>query len=202
MRKMFLAMQTSLDGYAAGPNDEMDWLPPFDDEMLWKTAHEEMWNNLRNVDTMVLGRITYQIWESYWPTARTNPMVSASDRRFSSFAEDTEKIVLSNTLSEARWKNTRLIGGDVKEELLKLKRQSGKDIAVVGGAGLARSVIGTGLIDEYMITVHPVLLGKGKPLFGDLVNPYRLKLLRTRDLGAGSVLLHYLHSPGTSASVE
>jgi dihydrofolate reductase len=129
-------------------------------------------------------------------------MVSASDRRFSSFAEDTEKIVLSNTLSEARWKNTRLIGGDVKEELLKLKRQSGKDIAVVGGAGLARSVIGTGLIDEYMITVHPVLLGKGKPLFGDLVNPYRLKLLRTRDLGAGSVLLHYLHSPGTSASVE
>ncbi|MBI0583552.1 MAG: dihydrofolate reductase [Methanomassiliicoccus sp.] len=200
MRKMSLAMQISLDGYAAGPNDEMDWLPPFNDELSWKSAHEEMWSNLSTVDTMVLGRKTYQIWESYWPAVGMNPKSNDSDRRFSRLAEETDKVVLSNTLNEAKWKNTRLIGGNVKEELQKLKEGSGKDIAVVGGAGMARSVIGTGLIDEYMITVHPVLLGKGKPLFGDLVNPYRLKLVRTRDLGAGSVLLHYLYSRGASAS--
>lgn len=194
MRKMFLAMQTSFDGYAAGLNDEMDWLPPFDREELWKDAHEEMWNNLSTVDTMVLGRKTYQIWENYWPAAGTNPKSSDSDRRFSRFAEDTQKIVLSKTMSEANWKNTRLINSNVKEELQDLKEQSGGDIAVVGGAGLARSIIGMGLIDEYQVTVHPVLLGRGKPLFGEHEDRYQLELMRTRDLGSGSVLLHYRRS--------
>jgi dihydrofolate reductase len=191
MRKMFLAMQTTLDGYAAGPNDEMEWLPPFDNEQLWKEAHAEMWNNLRNVDTMVLGRRTYQIWEKFWPAAGANPKSSDSDRRFSRFAEDVQKIVLSNTLSEANWKNTQLINSNAKEELQDLKEQSGKDIAVVGGAGLARSIIGMGLIDEYQITVHPVLLGNGKPLYGQHDGRYDLELIRTKDLGAGSLLLHY-----------
>jgi dihydrofolate reductase len=191
MRKMILAMMSSLDGYAAGPNDEMDWLPPFNDELLWKEAHEEMWNNLNTVDTFVLGKRTYQIWASFWPMAGKNPQASESDRRFSRFADETQKIVLSTTLTEAKWKNSRLIKSNAKEELLKLKQQPGKNIAVAGGAGLARSVIGMGLIDEYMITVHPVLLGKGKPLFDGLDAPRKLKLVRTKDMGSGAVLLHY-----------
>ncbi len=63
MRKMILGMMLSLDGYAVGMNDEMDWLPPFDDARLWKDAHEEMWDQLNTVDTFVLGRVTYEIWE-------------------------------------------------------------------------------------------------------------------------------------------
>jgi dihydrofolate reductase len=191
MRKMILGMMSTLDGYAAGPNDEMDWLPPFNDESLWQDAHEEMWKQLNTVDTVVLGRVTYQIWEKYWPAAGRNPASSESDRRFSRFADETQKVVLSTTLNDVKWKNTMLIRGDPREELLKLKQQSGKDIAIAGGAGLARSVIGTGLVDEFLITVHPVLLGRGKPLFDGLESPLRLKLVRTRNLKSGAVLLHY-----------
>lgn len=191
MRKMILGMMVSLDGYAAGPNDEMDWLPRFDDERSWKDAHEEMWNQLSTVDTLVLGRVTYEIWEKYWPAAGKSPTSTDNDRRFSRFADDTQKVVLSTTLTDVKWENTRLITNDPKEELMKLKEQSGKDIAVAGGAGLARSVIGMRLVDEYLITVHPVLLGKGKPLFNGLDGPLRLKLMRTRNLNSGAVLLHY-----------
>lgn len=191
MRKMILSMMTSLDGYAAGPNDEMDWLPPFDDERLWKDVHAEMWNVLENVDTFVLGRRTYEIWEKYWPKAVKNPKVSDSDRRFSKFANDTLKVVLTNTLKEVKWKNSRLIKDSPKEALLKLKQQIGKNISIAGGAGLARSVIGMGLIDDYMITVHPVLLGKGKPLFGNLETPLKLNLVRTKKFKTGATLLHY-----------
>ncbi len=123
--------------------------------------------------------------------AGKNPASSESDRRFSRFADETQKVVLSNTLNEVKWKNSRLIKGNPKEELLKLKAQSGKNIAVAGGAGLARSVSGMGLIDEYLITVHPVLLGKGKPLFDGLDDRLKLKLVRTRNLESGAVLLHY-----------
>jgi dihydrofolate reductase len=195
MRKMILSMTVTLDGYAAGPNDEMDWLPPFDNERLWKDANEEMWNQLENVDAMILGRRTYELWEKYWPAAGKNPASSENDRRFSHFADDTQKIVLSTTLTDAKWKNSRLIRDNVKEELMKLKEGRGKNIAVVGGAGLARSVIGMGLVDEHIITVYPVLLGKGKPLFDGLDDRIRLRLVRTREMGAGAVLLHYRPEP-------
>jgi dihydrofolate reductase len=195
---MVLGMMTSLDGFAAGPNDEMDWLPPFSDESLWKDAHEEMWNQLNAVDTIVLGRVTYQIWEKYWPDAGKNPASSESDRLFSRFADSTQKVVLSNTLTDVSWKNSRLIRSNPKEELQKLKEQRGKNIAIAGGAGLARSVIGMGLVDEYLITVHPVILGKGKPLFGSLDTPIKLNLVRIRNLASGAVLLQYRTAPDTS----
>lgn len=67
MRKVILAMQMTLDGFSTGPNGEMDWLPLFSNEELWRDLHEEMWNHLRTVDTLLLGRVTYQIWEKYWP---------------------------------------------------------------------------------------------------------------------------------------
>jgi dihydrofolate reductase len=172
----------------------MDWLPPFDDERLWEEAHAEMWKNLEKVDTFVLGRRTYQIWENFWPTVAKNPNATDSDSRFSRFADETKKIVLSTTLTEAKWKNSRLISSNAKEELLRLKEQPGKDIAVAGGAGAARSIIGMGMVDDLMITVHPVILGKGKPLFDGIDTRQKLKLVRTKDMGSGAILLHYRQS--------
>lgn len=198
MRKMVLAMMASLDGFAAGPNGEMDWLPPFNDESLWKDTHEEMWNQLNAVDTIVLGRVTYQIWEKYWPTAGKNPASSESDRLFSRFADSTQKVVLSNTLEDVSWRNTKLIRNNHREELQNLKEKKGKNIAIAGGAGLARSVISMGLVDEYLITVQPVLLGKGKPLFGSLDVPIKLNLVRTRIMASGAVLLHYRPVPDSA----
>jgi dihydrofolate reductase len=91
MRKIILAMQMTLDGFSTGPKGEMDWLPPFDNAEAWKDLHQELWNQLDNADAMLLGRVTYQIWETYWPTAAANPKSSESDRKFSRFAEETQK---------------------------------------------------------------------------------------------------------------
>jgi dihydrofolate reductase len=191
MRKIILGMMMSLDGYAAGPNDEMDWLPAFDDESMWRDAHEEMWNVLDSVDTVLLGRRTYQIWEKYWPAAGKNPSSSKNDLRFSRFADETQKIVFSNTLKKVEWRNSRLVSGDISDEVLRLKGQPGKEIALAGGPGLARTFTDLGLVDEYRITVHPVILGKGKSLFAESTDRLRLRLVRTRPLRSGAVLLHY-----------
>jgi dihydrofolate reductase len=73
MRKVILSMQMMMDGFSTGPNDEMDYLPPFTNEMMWNDLHQEMWKNLEAADTFILGRRTYQIWEKYWPAAANNP---------------------------------------------------------------------------------------------------------------------------------
>jgi len=183
-------MMMSLDGFAAGPHDEMDWLPAFNDEEMWKDLHEAMWNQLRSVDTFLLGRVTYQIWEKYWPAAGMSPMSTQSDLDFSRFADTTQKVVFSRTLDRVDWKNTRLVRDHIPEEIARLKQQPGKNLAVAGGAGLARSFIQMGLVDDYQIIVHPVILGVGKPLFQDMAR-MNLRLLDTRPYRSGAVLLHY-----------
>src|SRR5688572_24077028 len=177
MRKVVLAMMVTLDGFAVGPKEEMDWLPPFNDEALWKDIHEEMWSQLRSVDTLLLGRVTYKIWETYWPAAATNPSSTRSDIEFSRYADRTQKVVFSKTLEKVEWKNTRLVKGNIAEEIAKMKRQPGKNLALVGGPGIAQTFMKLGLIDEYQITVHPVILGGGNPLFRDVGERRRLRLV-------------------------
>jgi len=191
MRKVILSMQMSLDGFAAGPNDEMDWLPPFQDQEAWRDIHEAMWAELRTVDTLLLGRVTYQIWEKYWPAAATNPASTPNDIKFSRYADETQKIVFSRTLDSIDWRNTRLIQKDIPPEIAKLKQQPGKNMVVAGGPGLAQTFMRLGLIDEYGVTVHPVLLGKGKPLFKDLSERINLRLVDTRRFGSGAAHLRY-----------
>jgi dihydrofolate reductase len=191
MRKVILSMMMSLDGFVAGPNDEMDWLPPFNDEALWKDIHKQMWEHLRSVDTLLLGRATYQIWESYWPAAATNPASTKNDLEFSRYADETQKLVFSTTLKNADWKNTRLVKENIAEEISNLKKQPGKNLAVAGGAGIAQTFIRLGLIDEYHLLVHPVILGSGKPLFKGSESRIRLKLVGTQTLRPEVVALHY-----------
>ena len=191
MRKVILSMQMTLDGFSTGPNDEMDYLPPFTNEKMWKDLHEEMWKNLESADTFILGRRTYQIWEKYWPAAATNPQSTESDKRFSRYADETQKIVISNTLDRVEWKNTKLIKNDIAEEVQKLKQQQGKNLIVAGGATVAQTMASLGLIDEYLIVVHPVILGKGKLLLKDLDVRQNLKLIGTRTFNSGAVELSY-----------
>jgi len=191
MRKVILSMQMTLDGFSTGPNDEMDYLPPFTNETMWKDLHEEMWRNLEAADTFILGRRTYQIWEKYWPAAASNPQSTESDKRFSRFADETQKIVISNTLDRVEWKNTRLIKDNIAEEIQKVKQQPGKNLIVAGGATVAQTFASLGLIDEYLIVVHPVILGKGKLLLKDLNVRQNLKLIGTRTFNSGAVELIY-----------
>jgi len=191
MRKIILSMQMTLDGFSTGPNDEMDYLPPFNDEKMWKDLHEEMWKNLEAADTFVLGRKTYQIWEKYWPAAASNPQSTENDVKFSHFADKIQKIVVSSTIDRVEWKNTTLIKDNVAEEIQKLKQQPGKNLIVAGGATIAQNFAKLGLIDEYQIVVHPVILGKGKLLLKDLNNRQKLKLIETRAYNSGAVELSY-----------
>ena len=191
MRKIILSMQMTLDGFSTGPNDEMDYLPPFTNEMMWKDLHQEMWKNLEASDTFILGRRTYQIWEKYWPAAASNPQSTENDKRFSKFADETQKIVISNTLYRVEWKNTLLIKDNIAEEIQKLKLQPGKNFIVAGGATVAQTFASLGLIDEYLVVVHPVILGKGKLLLKDIKVRQNLKLIGTRTFNSGAVELMY-----------
>ncbi len=191
MRKVILGMQMTLDGFSTGPKGEMDYLPPFDNEALWKELHQEMWNQLNSTDTLLLGRVTYQIWEKYWPAAANNPSSTENDIKFSKYAEGTPKIVFSKTLDRVEWENTTLVKDGIAETITRMKAQPGKNMALAGGAKLAQTFTRLGLIDDYMITVHPVILGKGKPLFADLNDMTRLKLVDTKRYGTGAVGLHY-----------
>ena len=191
MRNVILSMNMSLDGFVAGPNDEMDWLPPFNDDDLWKDIHAQMWETLRSVDVFLLGRVTYQIWEKYWPAAARNPASTKNDREFSRYADETQKVVFSRTLERVDWKNSRLVKGDIAAEIAALKAQPGKNLALAGGAGLAQTFIRLGLIDEYQLLVHPVILGRGKPLFVGLENRARLRLVGFRTFRPEVAALFY-----------
>ena len=184
-------MQMTLDGFSTGPNDEMDYLPPFNDENMWKDLHEEMWKNLTLADTAILGRRTYQIWEKFWPAAAKNPQSTESDKKFSRYADETKKIVISSTLNNVEWKNSTLIKNNIVEEIQKLKQQPGKNMIVAGGATIAQTFAKLGLIDEYQIVVHPVILGKGKLLLKDLDTRQKLKLIGTKTFNSGAVELSY-----------
>ena len=191
MRKIILSMQMTLDGFSTGPNEEMDYLPPFSNEKMWKDLHAEMWRNLEAADTFILGRRTYQIWEQYWPAVANNPQSTESDKRFSRLADETQKIVISKTLDRVEWKNTKLIKSNITDEIQKLKQQIGKNLIVAGGATVAQTFASLGLIDEYMIIVHPVIIGKGKLLLKDLNVRQKLKLIGTKTFNSGAVELAY-----------
>lgn len=181
----------SLDGYTEGPNGEMDWLPPFNNEELWKDLHEEMWKQLNSVDTILLGRVTYQIWEKFWPVAASNPISTKNDIKFSRFADETQKIVFSKTLKKVEWKNTQLIKNNIAGEILKMKEQSGKNLVLAGGANIAQTFMNLDLIDDYVITVHPVVLGSGKPLFKNINDNHNLNLIGVKIFKSGAVGLYY-----------
>jgi dihydrofolate reductase len=181
MRKVILFNMATLDGFFAGPNGEIDW-HHVDDEF-----NEFAMAQLNAADGLLFGRVTYQGMASYWPTdmARTNdPMVADK-------MNTLPKIVFSRTLASAEWNNTRLVTGNVAEEISKLKRQPGQDWLLLGSADLASSLTNLGLIDEYRVMVNPVVLGGGKPLFKGMKEKLNLKLTNAKTFRNGNVLLCY-----------
>ncbi len=188
MRKVILAMQISLDGFVGGPNGEMDWV----------TMSEEMDDSLlpelmERADTCLIGRSLYLGFLSYWPTApATNPKLSKSEIKFSSWIEQAHKVVFSTTLDRAEWNNSRLVRGDVAAEVMRLKQQPGRDMIIFGGARIAQEFVRLGLVDEYGLVVNPVILGQGLPLFKDVPARQKLKLAACDAFKAGAVALRYV----------
>jgi dihydrofolate reductase len=146
---------------------------------------------ISTVGSPVYGRVTYQGMESYWPTVLHDTKATKHDLDHARWVEDVEKIVFSETLEKVEWNNTRLIKDAVAEEVLKLKQQPGKDLVIFGSPGLARSLMQLGLIDAYQLTVTPVILGSGIPLFANIEDKINLKLVNSKTFRSGGVAFHY-----------
>ena len=179
MRKLIAAINMTLDGFC----DHTAMIA--DDEL-----HQHYNEILRNADTLLYGRITYQLMESYWPSVVKNPTGNKPIDEFAVLIDNISKIVFSRTLKNVAWKNVKLAKGGIKEEGLELKQQAGKNI-LAGSPGLIATLSQLGLIDEYQLCVQPTILGNGLPLFKNINDRINLKLIKTKLFGSGSIVLYY-----------
>ena len=183
MRKIILMMSVSLDGFFEGPNRELDW-HLVDDEL-----HAHFNEQLSAMGAFLDGRVTYELMAGFWPTADTDPSSTELMVEFARIWRDMPKIVYSRTLERADW-NTTIVRDVVAQEVMALKGQAGGDL-VLGGADLAATFMRLDLVDEYRLYVHPVVIGRGKPLFPASDTRINLQLAETRTFGNGVVLLRY-----------
>jgi dihydrofolate reductase len=200
MRKVLMPMFLTLDGiaelpdYAEAPDaDSPDEGPP-------------MWTGrLESTDTLLLGRLTYERWAGFWPPVKNDPSAGKFMQEFSRFADRVEKVVFSQSLSSADWPNSRIVRGDLGEEVARLKSLPGKDIVVGGGPRLAQSLLDRELADELLLTILPSIVGGGKPAFRVKADPdhsddliprgapgrHDFRLIEARPEKSGAILLHY-----------
>lgn len=185
MRKLVLFAHMSLDGFAGDINGGLGFLTY--NEELQQFADELV----KTVGAPVYGKNTYHLMEGYWPTVLNDPNANGHALAHAKWVQEIPKIVFSTTLESADWNNTTLIKDNIEEEVNNLKQQSGKDLVIFGSPGLAKSLMNLGLIDEYQITLHPVIMGVGISLFEGNTQMSNLKLLESKTLGSGVVTLHY-----------
>ena len=175
MRKIIASLFISLDGMVDNPQ----WTMPYFDE----TMENELSAQMAQQDTYLLGRVSYQEWEGYWPTSTDEP--------FATFINNTPKYVISNSLEKVEWKNSTLLKGDFVENITRLKQQPGKNIGVGGSITLVQALLRHGLLDELRLAVHPVAVGKGRRLFEESDEQITLNLIETKTSKTGVVILAY-----------
>ena len=186
-------MHLSLDGFVAGPNGEMDWIK-VDEEIF-----DYVGKRISEGDTAMYGRVTYEMMENYWPTAADKPTASRHDIEHSKWYSKVHKVVLSKTMKDAGLTNTTMISDHLDERINEIK-QSGpatygngsKDILLFGSPTATHSLIQLNLIDGYWLFVNPIILGRGIPLFVDIKEKIKLKLLNTRPFTCGVTELNYI----------
>jgi dihydrofolate reductase len=183
MGKIVLMMSVSVDGYIEGPDREIDW-HMVDDEL-----HRHFNEQLGAMGAFLSGRVTYELMAEFWPTADQDPSSSEPMVEYARIWRDTPKVVYSRTLERAGW-NTTIVREVVPSEVQQLKDRTGGDLAL-GGADLAAAFLRQDLVDEYRIYVHPVRIGRGKPLFAPSDATVQLQFAESRTFGNGVVLLHY-----------
>ena len=183
MRKLTYAMNATLDGYIAAPGDDIGWSVP--------SAELHQWFNdrAREIGVSLYGRKLWELMSAYWPTADQEPDATPVEVEFAQIWQRTPKVVFSTTLGEVSG-NARLVTGDAVAEITRLKAEDGAPMEI-GGAGLAGAAMRAGLIDEYHVMTHPVLVGGGTPFFSTLDSWVNLRLVETRSFPDGVTLAHY-----------
>ncbi len=183
MRKLIAMMSISVDGFFEGPNRELDW------QLVDEELHQHFNDELRAMSMFLDGRVTYELMLGYWPTADDDPENPAPVREFAGIWREKPKVVFSRTLERVEW-NTTIEREVVPDAIVALKAQPGGDL-VLGGADLGATFARLGLIDEYRLYVHPVVLGEGRRLFQTSNAPVELHLAQARTFTSGVVLLQY-----------
>jgi dihydrofolate reductase len=182
MRKLFVFNFVTLDGYFEGPNRDISW------HNVDAEFNEYAIEMLNSVDTLIFGRVTYELMAKYWPTPdaiNNDPIVAEKMNTLS-------KIVFSNKkLNNVEWNNSRLFKNIIEEEIKNMKQQCRKNMVVLGSGSIISEFTQRHLIDEYRIMINPVVLGNGKPLFKGIKDKLHLKLTKTRTFSNGNVLLYY-----------
>lgn len=179
-------MHLSLDGFVAGPKGEMDWIK-IDGELF-----DYVGRRISEGDAAMYGRVTYQMMENYWPEAGKKPTATKHDVEHSKWYNTVRKIVLSKTLKEEGLTNTKIIGSGLPEKIKEIKQQAGKEILLFGSPSATHSLQQLDLIDGYWLFVNPVILGQGIPLFANIKDKIKLKLLpTTRQFNCGVTELNY-----------
>jgi dihydrofolate reductase len=184
MRRLIVFNQVTLDGYFSGLNGDLSWAHPDSQDAEWKAFVEE---NAGSGGALLLGRVTYELMASYWPT----PLAASQDPVLAHRMNNLPKIVFSKTLGQVTWSHTRLVAVDLVGEVRQMKQEPGKDIAILGSGSLVAQLTPAGLIDEYQMVVNPVVLGQGRTMFDGIRERLNLKLTKMRTFGNGNVLLCY-----------
>jgi dihydrofolate reductase len=186
MRKIISFMHISLDGFVAGPNGEMNWIK-VDEEIF-----DHVGKRISEGDTALYGRVTYQMMENYWPTAADKPTASKHDIEHSKWYKKVHKVVLSKTIKDAGLTNTTIISDNLQDRINEIKQHTGEDILLFGSPTATHSLIQLNLIDGYWLFVNPIILGQGIPLFVDIKDKIKLKLLSTHQFPCGVNELNYI----------
>jgi dihydrofolate reductase len=184
--KLIYSLNVSLDGFVETPNHSLDWAS-VDDEL-----HTWFNDQARTLDASLYGRRMYELMADYWPTGEDDPSATDAMREFARIWQAMPKIVFSSSLKHVQH-NSRMVRGDVGTVLESLRQEFDGDLDV-GGPNLAGQFVRRGLVDEYRLVVHPVVLGAGTPFWPELDAPLRLRLVETRTFASGAELRSYVPS--------
>lgn len=187
MRKIITTTWITLDGFIAGPNNEMDFVGEAFDEAMGKYEFDLV----SAADTLILGRVTYESFAGSWPYVPEKPGADPGEVAYAQALNAMHKIVFSKTLSGVTWNNSRLEREIIPANIEKLKQEPGSDILIYGSASIVQELTRHGLIDEYQLLIHPCILGSGKPLFKDISQRVNVKLVNTEARSSGVVVLTY-----------
>jgi dihydrofolate reductase len=182
MRKVVVFNHVTLDGYFVDGKGDMSWAHKNDPE--WNAFMAE---NAKGNGTLVFGRITYDLMVSWWPT----PLAMQQLPDVAKGMNDLQKLVFSRTLETVTWKNTRLVQGELGDEIRKLKKEDGPDMVILGSGSIVAQLAQHNLIDDYQIVLCPTALGSGRTMFEGLKSKMCLKLTKSRTFSNGNLFLNY-----------
>ncbi len=184
--KIISFVHVSLDGFVAGPNGEINWVK------INEEIFDHVGKRIRECESALYGRVTYQMMENYWPTAGDKPTATKHDIEHAKWYKTAHKVILSRTMKGADLMNTTIISDNLSDSIAELKRQPGKEILLIGSPTATHFLVQQNLIDGFWLFVNPIILGQGIPLFADIKERINLKLLTTRQFDIGVTELNYI----------